>query len=134
MSTTHANEIAATGRAASSTEAAHQVELRMKVTDVSSRAIVSNVTAVQTGTGMVFIDFGFVEQQAFAEMKRALRAGEAVSGLDGRLECRVAMGVADVAQLIQQLQQVLASSRRQSAVAQEAMDASSGSSSQVPLQ
>ena len=39
-----------------------QLALRLRATDHSDRAIVSNVSAVHAASGMVFIDFGFVEQ------------------------------------------------------------------------
>ncbi len=95
-----------------------QLALRLRPSDRSDRAVVSNVSAVYAASGMVFVDFGFIEQQAIDEVTRALRAGSQTAGtIDGRLECRVAMGVADVTQLMRQLQQVLAAASRQSAPA-----------------
>ncbi len=113
---------AANGAAAAETSSV-QLALRLRASDRSDRAIVSNVSAVHAGSGMVFIDFGFVEQQAIDEVSRAMRAGSQPSGnIDGRLECRIAMGAGDVAQLIRQLQQMLASASRQPAPAQARMD------------
>lgn len=100
-----------------------QLALHLRAADLSDRAIVSNVSAVHVGTGMVFIDFGFIEQQAIADVTRAMRAGQAASGIEGRLECRVAMGAADIAQLTQQLQQVLASLHKAPVTERSAMDA-----------
>lgn len=94
--------------------AAVQVALRLRAFDHSDRAIVSNVSAVHASSGMVFIDFGFVEQQAINEVTRAVRAsGEASAQIDGRLECRIAMGLGDIVQLARQLQQVLATVNQQ---------------------
>ncbi len=93
-----------------------QVALRLRAVDHSDRAIVSNVSTAHAASGMVFIDFGFVEQHAIDEVTRAVRSGtQASTNIDGRLECRIAMGVGDVAQLARQLQQVLAAVGQQQA-------------------
>lgn len=103
------------GYAAVSEQKAVQVSLRLRAVDRSDRAIVSNVSAVHASSGMVFLDFGFVEQQAIDEITRAMRAGsETAANIDGRLECRIAMSVGDIVQLSRQLQQVLASVGRKS--------------------
>lgn len=104
---------AANGAAAAETSSV-QLALRLRASERSDRAIVSNVSAVHTGSGMVFIDFGFIEQQAIDEVTRAMHAGAQPAGsLEGRLESRIAMGAGDVAQLVRQLQQVLAAAGRQ---------------------
>ena len=91
-----------------------QVALRLRAVDHSDRAVVSNVSTVHASSGMVFIDFGFVEQQAIDEVTRTVRAGsQTAANIDGRLECRIAMGLGDIAQLARQLQQVLASVSQQ---------------------
>lgn len=110
------------GRDMSVAEPPIQLALRLRAVDLSDRAVVSNVSAVHAGAGMVFIDFGFVEQQAIAEVTRAMRAGQAASSIEGRLERRIAMSVADVAQLAQQLQQVLTSLRKSSATERTGME------------
>ncbi len=116
MSITPSADKVANGRDGSPAEPVAQVALHLRPVDHSDRAIVSNVSAVHAGSGMVFIDFGFVEQHLIAGITRAVRAGEAAAtSVDGRLECRVAMSVTDVVQLAHQLQQVLGSLRRQSA-------------------
>lgn len=97
------------GHAGMAEPKAVQVALRLRAVDRSDRAIVSNVSAVHSSSGMVFVDFGFVEQQAIDEVTRAMRtSAETAANIDGRLECRIAMSVADIAQLQRQLQQVLA--------------------------
>lgn len=89
-----------------------QVSVRLRATDHSDRAIVANVSAVQPGSGMVFIDFGFIEQHAIAALgKLALNGEKAADILDARLECRIAMSVENLAQLAQQLNQTLAGIR-----------------------
>ena len=118
---------AAANGAAAAENVSVQLALRLRASDRSDRAIVSNVSAVQAGSGMVFIDFGFIEQQAIDEVTRAMRAGSQPSAsIDGRLECRIAMGAGDIAQLVRQLQQVLAAGSRQPAPVQPAMDADMG--------
>jgi hypothetical protein len=103
----------------SAENSALQVALRLRASDHSDRAIVSNVSAVHAASGMVFIDFGFVEQQAIEQVTRALRAGTpAATSVDGRLECRIAMGLGDLTQLARQLQQVLSAVGQQQAATQ----------------
>ncbi len=90
-----------------------QIGLRLRASDSSGRAIVSNISSVHLSSGMAFIDFGFVEQSVLSEAARAARTGgDAKQVADGRLECRIAMGLGDVAQLARQLQQVLANASR----------------------
>ncbi len=114
MSLTPNADKVANVRDTSPAEPVAQVALHLRPVDHSDRAIVSNVSAVHASGGIVFIDFGFVEQHLIAGITRAVRAGEtAATSLDGRLECRLAMSPTDVAQLALQLQQVLASLRRQ---------------------
>jgi len=96
------------GLAAVAEQTSVQVALRLRAVDRSDRPIVSNVSAVHASPGMVFVDFGFIEQQAIDEVTRAMRTGaETAANIDGRLECRVAMSIGDLAQLSRQLQQVL---------------------------
>ncbi len=95
--------------AAATDQKAVQVALRLRPVDRSDRPIVSNVSAVHASSGMVFVDFGFIEQQAIDDITRSLRAGsDTVASIEGRLECRIAMSIGDIAQLSRQLQQVLA--------------------------
>ncbi len=104
----------------STSDNAVQVALRLRAVEYSDRAIVSNVSTVHASSGMVFIDFGFVEQQAIDEVTRAVRSGAQNSAqIDGRLECRIAMGLGDIAQLARQLQQVLASVSQQTSARTE---------------
>lgn len=86
-----------------------QIALRLHPVERSDRAIVANISAARLASSMVFIDFGFIDQQAIEELTRNARAGKATDGkLDGRLECRIAMSKGDASQLMQQLQRLLA--------------------------
>ncbi len=124
MSQNLSSHTPATNGAAAAETSSVQLALRLRASDRSDRAIVSNVSAVQAGSGMVFIDFGFIEQQAIDEVTRAMRAGAQTAGsIDGRLECRIAMSAGDVAQLMRQLQQVLANASRPPEPSHAAMDA-----------
>lgn len=90
-----------------------QIGLRLRAADRSDRAIVSNVSAVQPSAGMVFIDFGFLEQQAIDQISKAAQAGlQTPVTIDGRLESRIAMSMDNVAQLARQLELVLVTSKR----------------------
>ncbi len=98
-----------------------QIGLRLRATDSSGRAIVSNISSVHLSSGMAFIDFGFVEQSVLSEAARAARTGgDSKQMADGRLECRIAMGMGDVAQLARQLQQLLANANRRTGAAADA--------------
>jgi len=86
-----------------------QIALRLHPVERSDRAIVANVSAARVASSMVFIDFGFIDQQAIDDVTRNARAGKTTDGkLDGRLECRIAMSKGDASQLMQQLQRLLA--------------------------
>lgn len=134
MSIMPSAEQAGSRRDSALAESVTRIPLHLRATDLSSRAVVSNVSVVHPGSGMVFIDFGFIEQQALSALQQAMQASQPVTRLDGRLECRVAMGVADIAQLAQQLQQVLASLHRPSGAAAEGTVAAMVSSPESPLQ
>ena len=124
MSQNLSNAPQAVAGAASAEHSSVQLSLRLRSSERSDRAIVSNVSAVHAGAGMVFIDFGFIEQQSIDEATRAVRSGQQTSGsIDGRLECRIAMGPGDIAQLARQLQQMVAAPNRQHLPATAEMDA-----------
>ncbi len=98
-----------------------QIGLRLRASDNSGRAIVSNISSVHLSSGMAFIDFGFIEQSALSGAARAARGSDGKQQMvDGRLECRIAMGLGDVAQLARQLQQMLANANRRPAPAADA--------------
>jgi len=117
-------DAASTNGTAPAGTGAVQIGLRLRASDNSGRAIVSNISSVHLSSGMAFIDFGFVEQSVLSEAARAARAGGdgKPQMADGRLECRIAMGLGDVAQLARQLQQMLANANRPAVTAPAADD------------
>ena len=87
--------------------------VRLTPVDDSDLPVVSNYTALNVSPGMAFIDFGFIEQSALTEVTRAARSGEQKNPtLDGRLECRIAMGLGDLAQLARQIDQVISTANK----------------------
>ncbi len=111
-------EIASNAQASADNQPVH-IGLRLRAVDQSDRAVISNITGVHLGSGYAFVDFGFIEQSALTEVTRAARAGEQKNPvLDGRLECRIAMGLNDLAQLARQIDQVLAASRKSRSASQ----------------
>jgi hypothetical protein len=100
-----------TGNADRNAEQSVQVSLRLRAVESSERAIVSNITAVQPSAGLVYLDFGFLEHHTIDQISAAARKGESAIHLEGRLECRIAMTPQHVAQLSQQLNQILKSPR-----------------------
>ncbi|MEY4209090.1 MAG: hypothetical protein RLZZ20_2242 [Pseudomonadota bacterium] len=89
------------------------IDLRLRAVDQSDRSIVSNITGVHLGSGFAFIDFGFIEHAALNDVTRAARSGEQKNPtLDGRLECRIAMGLGDLMQLARQIDQVISSANK----------------------
>lgn len=114
MSQNLANNLDAASNAQANAEAQPiNIALRLRAVDQSDRSIVSNITGVHLGSGFAFIDFGFIEQSALTEVTRTARAGEQKNpSLDGRLECRIAMGLGDLAQLARQIDQVLSAANK----------------------
>lgn len=85
-----------------------QVGIQLQPVDHSDQPIFANFTAVQGAPGMVFLDFGFLEPQAISGLARLARSGSAVpEAIRGRLACRVALSPDTVANLAQQLNQLL---------------------------
>ncbi len=90
-----------------------QISLRLRPVENSERAIVSNISAVQASAGMIFLDFGFLEQQAMNQINSIVAsAAHKDATIEGRLECRIAMGLDNIAQLHRQLEQVLVSNKK----------------------
>jgi hypothetical protein len=102
-----------------------QVDIRLRAVEYSDQPVLSNFTVVQGAPGMVFVDFGFLEPQAFNAIARAGRSGAKMpETVGGQLASRVAMNLQTASQLAQQLNDLLRRARRQAAVeAPEAADA-----------
>jgi hypothetical protein len=74
----------------------------------SDRPLVANYSNVNVSPGMVFVDFGFLEPGMLAALPRVARSGGKMpETLNGKLAVRVAMGYDALANLHQQLGQVL---------------------------
>ena len=82
--------------------------LRMKAEGHADQPVFANFTTVQGAPGMVFVDFGFLEPSALPAIARiAQSGGKMPPSIDGRLACRVVLGLDNAAQLAQQLNQHL---------------------------
>jgi hypothetical protein len=95
-----------------------QVDIRLRGIEGSERPVLSNFTTVQAAPGMVFVDFGFLEPQAFESIARAGRTGAKMSeAVTGQLASRVAMNLQTANQLAQQLNEMLRRAQRQATAA-----------------
>lgn len=85
-----------------------QLGIRLQPVNHSEQPIFANFTVVQGAPGTVFVDFGFLEPGVMPALARQVQSGGKVpESIDGRLACRVALGVDAAAQLAQQLNQHL---------------------------
>jgi hypothetical protein len=76
----------------------------------SDQPVVANYTSLNISPGMVFVDFGFLEPAILTALPRVARSGGKLpERLNGKLTVRVAMGYDALANLHQQLGQVLRS-------------------------
>ena len=93
-----------------------QVDIRLRGIEGSERPVLSNFTTVQAAPGMVFVDFGFLEPQAFESIARAGRSGAKMAeAVTGQLASRVAMNLQTASQLAQQLNELVRRAQRQAA-------------------
>jgi hypothetical protein len=82
--------------------------LRLQAANQSDQPVFSNFTVVQGGTGVLFVDFGFLEPAALPSIARLVRSGGNMpESISGRLACRMVLGRDVAAQLAQQLLQQL---------------------------
>ena len=89
-----------------------QVNISLRPVEHSDKPVLSNFTMVQGAPGMVFVDFGFLEPQAFNAIAQAGRSGAKPPGaLNGQLASRVAMNLQTATQLAQQLNGLLRRAR-----------------------
>lgn len=97
-----------------------QINVRLQPANDSDQPIFANFTVAQGAAAMVFIDFGFLDPSALPALARlAQSGGKMPEAINGRLACRVAMGLDSVAQLAQQLNQVLQNATAQARAAAE---------------
>ncbi len=84
--------------------------VRLTPIDDSDLPVVSNYTALNVSPGMAFIDFGFIEPGMLAALPRLVQQGSKLpENINCKLAVRVAMGYEALANLQQQLTQVLSS-------------------------
>ena len=74
----------------------------------SDQPVLVNYTSLNVAPGMIFIDFGFLEPGMLTALPRVARqGGKLPESVNGKLAVRVAMGYDGLANLHQQLGQVL---------------------------
>jgi hypothetical protein len=82
--------------------------IRLMPVENSDQPVVANYTSLNVAPGMVFIDFGFLEPAMLTALPRVARSGGKLpEHLNGKLAVRVALGYDALANLQQQLGQVL---------------------------
>ncbi|MBL8038431.1 MAG: hypothetical protein JNN16_13095 [Nitrospira sp.] len=84
------------------------LNVRLKPSDSSAHPCLVNYTNVGVAQSIAYLDFGFIEPALLAAVAQTAKDGQAASkGLDGHLVTRVALPLDNLAQLHQQIQQVL---------------------------
>lgn len=74
----------------------------------SDQPVVANYSSINISPGMAFVDFGFLEPGMLAALPRVARSGGKLpERLNGKLAVRVALGYDALANLHQQVGQVL---------------------------
>ena len=85
-----------------------QMGIRLEPVANSDQPILANYCNINVAPGMAFIDFGFFEPAMLAALPRVARSGGKLpEKLNGKLAVRVALGFDSLANLHQQLGQVL---------------------------
>jgi hypothetical protein len=85
-----------------------QVGIRMQQGEHTGQPIYSNITSVQGGQGVVFVDFGFLEPQALQSLAQMTQSGEkAPETIGARMSSRMAISIDAAANLARQLNQLL---------------------------
>ena len=79
--------------------------LRLQAVEHSDQPLFSNFTTVQGAPGMVFVDFGFLEPAMLPSLARLAKSGGKMpESVNGRLACRVVLGLDAAMQLTRQLE------------------------------
>ena len=85
-----------------------QMGIRLEPVENSDQPVLANYCNINVAPGMAFIDFGFFEPAMLAALPRVARSGGKLpENLNGKLAVRVALGFDSLANLHQQLGQVL---------------------------
>lgn len=91
-----------------SKDATIALNVRLKPSESSAHPRSANYSNIGIAQGIAYLDFGFVEPAMLAAIAKTAKDGQAApKGLDGHLVTRVAMDIASLARLQQQIQQVL---------------------------
>jgi hypothetical protein len=84
------------------------LNVRLNPSEPSAHPRMVNYTNVGVAQGIAYMDFGFIEPALVAAIAQTAKDGHTVQkGLDAHLVTRVALSVDNLAQLHQQIQQVL---------------------------
>ena len=85
-----------------------QIAVRLVPTNDSDRPVLANYVSLQPASGMLLLDFGFLEPSVLAALPNvARRGGKLPESLNGRLAVRVAMGYDSAVQLQNQLTRLM---------------------------
>jgi hypothetical protein len=106
------SEQVSAGAASAEAPRAKGLGIRLVPVEKSDQPVLTNYTSVNVAPGMIFIDFGFLEPAMLTALPRVARqGGKLPESVNGKLAVRVAMGYDGLANLHQQLGNVLAQLR-----------------------
>ena len=92
------------------------IGVRLQPVSNADQPIVANHTALHPTSGMVLIDFGFIEPELLATLPRLAKQGKKLpDAMEGKLVTRVALGPDALTGLHRQLSQLLAGSKKAAA-------------------
>jgi len=84
------------------------VSIRMSPGEHTGQPIYSNFASVNSGQGVVIVDFGFLDLQNLNTLNRVTRSGEALpDAINGKMSSRMAISIDTAHHLSQQLNQLL---------------------------
>ena len=90
-----------------------QIAVRLVPANDSDRPVLANYVSLQPASGMLLLDFGFLEPSVLAALPNvARRGGKLPESLNGRLAVRVAMGYDSAVQLQNQLARLIDQMRK----------------------
>lgn len=105
---TNEKDMQGENKADSTTSHAMQVNIRMQQGEHTGQPLYSNFVSVQSGQGVVIVDFGFLDPQTISALNRLARSGaKAPDTVGARMSCRMALSVEAANNLAQQLVQLL---------------------------
>lgn len=85
-----------------------QISIRMSPGEHTGQPLYSNFASVNSGQGVVIVDFGFLDSQNLNTLNRVTRSGEALSdAINGKMSSRMAISIDAANQLAQQLNLLL---------------------------